>query len=167
MAFLDDDTVADSDWLAQLMLGYQDSNVVGVGGLADPIWPSQQPGWFPEEFLWVLGCSHRLRQVISGGLGFRCVSSFRVSHRVSLSQGSYLHAVYLYHRFLLSYRDVQELLFERGIEVSHKTVRAWCVRFRPDLTEALRHRKLRRGRTWHLDEVLSFSAVSHTGSGAP
>lgn len=58
VAFLDDDAVADSDWLAQLMLGYQAPTVVGVGGLADPIWPSQQPSWFPEEFLWVLGCSH-------------------------------------------------------------------------------------------------------------
>ena len=63
------------------------------------------------------------------------------------------YAVYLYHRFLLSYRDVQELLFERGIEVSHETVRAWCMRFGPDLAEALRHRKPRRGRSWHLDEM--------------
>ncbi len=63
------------------------------------------------------------------------------------------YAVYLYHRFLLSYRDVQELLFERGIEVSHETVRVWCAKFGPDLAEALRHRKPRRGRSWHLDEV--------------
>jgi putative transposase len=63
------------------------------------------------------------------------------------------HAVYLYHRFLLSYRDVQELLFKRGIDVSHETVRAWCARFGPDLAEALRHHKPRRGRTWHLDEM--------------
>ena len=63
------------------------------------------------------------------------------------------YAVYLYHRFVLSYRDVQELLFERGINVSHETVRAWCVKFGPDLAEALRHRKLRRGRSWHLDEM--------------
>ena len=63
------------------------------------------------------------------------------------------YAVYLYHRFLLSYRDVQELLFERGIEVSHETVRVWCAKFGPDLAEALRHRKPRRGRNWHLDEV--------------
>ena len=39
------------------------------------------------------------------------------------------HAVWLYHRFTLSYRDVQELLFQRGIDVSHKTGRAWCQRF--------------------------------------
>ncbi len=63
------------------------------------------------------------------------------------------YAVYLYHRFLLSYRDVQELLFERGINVSHETVRVWCAKFGPDMAEALRHRKPRRGRTWHLDEM--------------
>lgn len=63
------------------------------------------------------------------------------------------YAVYLYHRFLLSYRDVQELLFERGVNVSHETVRAWCSRFGPDMAEALKHRRSKRGRTWHLDEM--------------
>ena len=63
------------------------------------------------------------------------------------------YAVYLYHRFLLSYRDVQELLFERGIDVSHETVRAWCVRFGPDLAEALRQKKPRGGRSWRVDEM--------------
>lgn len=72
------------------------------------------------------------------------------------------YAVYLYHRFLLSYRDVQELLFKRGIDVSHETVRAWCARFGPDIAEALRHRKPRRGRTWHLDEMrVSLRGVTH------
>jgi putative transposase len=63
------------------------------------------------------------------------------------------YAIYLYHRFLLSYRDVQELLFERGVDISHETIRAWCVRFGPNLAEALRKRRLRRGRTWHLEGV--------------
>ncbi len=63
------------------------------------------------------------------------------------------YAVYLYHRFLLSQRDVQELLFERGIDVSHETIRAWCTKFGSYLAEALRHRKPRRGRSWHLDEM--------------
>jgi len=72
------------------------------------------------------------------------------------------YAVYLYHRVLLSYRDVQELLFERGIDVSHETIRAWCARFGSDLAEALRHRKPRRGRTWHLDEMrVVLSGVTH------
>jgi len=63
------------------------------------------------------------------------------------------YAVYLYHRFLLSYRDVQELLFERGVDVSHETVRAWCMRFGPDIAQALCRRKSRRGQNWHLDEM--------------
>lgn len=63
------------------------------------------------------------------------------------------YAVYLYHRFLLSYRDVQELLFERGIDVSHETVRAWCARFGANIAHALHRRKLTRGRSWHLDEM--------------
>lgn len=72
-------------------------------------------------------------------------------HRFPRSIISY--AIYLYHRFLLSYRDVQELLFERGVDVSHETVRAWCAKFGPDLAEALRHRRPRRGRNWHVDEM--------------
>ncbi len=72
------------------------------------------------------------------------------------------HAVYLYHRLRISYRDVQELLFKRGIEVSHETVRAWCGRFGPDLAEALRHRKCKRGRVWHLDEMrIVMGGVAH------
>jgi len=72
------------------------------------------------------------------------------------------YAVYLYHRFLLSYRDVQELLFERGIDVSHETVRVWCAKFGPDLAEALRHRKPRRSRSWHLDEMrVVMGGVTH------
>ncbi len=72
------------------------------------------------------------------------------------------YAVYLYHRFLLSYRDVQELLFKRGIDVSHETVRVWCAKFGPDLAEALRHRKPRRGRSWHLDEMrVVLGGVTH------
>lgn len=63
------------------------------------------------------------------------------------------HAVYLYHRLPISYRDVQELLFKRGVDVSHETVRAWCLKFGHDLDEALRQRKPRRGRVWHLDEM--------------
>ena len=76
------------------------------------------------------------------------------------------YAVYLYHRFLLSYRDVQELLFERGVSISHETVRVWCMKFGPALTEALGRRKTRRGQHWHLDEMHVVVERS-TGSGAP
>jgi len=72
------------------------------------------------------------------------------------------HAVYLYHRLPISYRDVQELLFKRGIDVSHETVRAWCVKFGPDLADTLRQRKARQGRVWHLDEMrIMLGGVTH------
>ena len=48
---------------------------------------------------------------------------------------------------------MQELLFERGVDISHEMVRAWCARFGPDIAEALRRHKPRRGRSWHLDEM--------------
>ena len=41
------------------------------------------------------------------------------------------HAIWLYHRFPLSYRDIQELLHQRGIQVSHETLREWCIKFGP------------------------------------
>ena len=63
------------------------------------------------------------------------------------------HAVWLYHRVALSLRDVEELLFERGIEVTYETVRAWVAKFGPPHAAELRKREARPGRRWHLDEV--------------
>ncbi|MGW2770242.1 IS6 family transposase [Streptomyces sp. NPDC001275] len=63
------------------------------------------------------------------------------------------HAVWLYHRLPLSYREVEELLFERGITVSYETVRAWCATFGPAYAGQLRRRQPRPGDRWHLDEV--------------
>ena len=72
------------------------------------------------------------------------------------------HAVWLYHHFPLSYRDVQELLHQRGIEVSHETLREWCIKFSALFAEGLRHREPRRGSRWHLDEVCtSVDGVRH------
>jgi len=63
------------------------------------------------------------------------------------------YALWLYHRFSLSQRDVQELLQERGLQVSHETLHQWNIKFAPLLTEKLRHRGPRRGSRWFLDEV--------------
>src|SRR5262249_57720937 len=63
------------------------------------------------------------------------------------------HAVWLYYRFLLSYRDVQELLAERGIAVSYETIRRWCRKFGPTFADGVRRRRPRPGDKWHLDEV--------------
>ncbi len=63
------------------------------------------------------------------------------------------HAVWLYFRFALSDRDVEELLAERGVIVTDETVRQWCRKFGQAYANALRRRRPRPGDTWHLDEV--------------
>ena len=63
------------------------------------------------------------------------------------------HAVWLYYRFSLSYRDVEELLAERGIVVSYETVRQWCLKFGQQYANQLRRRRAKPGDKWHLDEV--------------
>ncbi len=62
------------------------------------------------------------------------------------------HAVRLYLRFALSFRDVEELLAERGVQVSYETIRRWVTKFGAQYADELRKRE-RRGRTWHLDEM--------------
>jgi len=63
------------------------------------------------------------------------------------------HCVWLYHRFPLSFREVEEMMLERGIVVSHETIRAWCAKFGQTYANALRRRRPRPGDKWHLDEV--------------
>src|SRR6201997_4794310 len=63
------------------------------------------------------------------------------------------HAVWLYFRFSLSFRDVEELLAQRGIVVTYETVRQWCLKFGQTSANELRRRRPRCGDTWHLDEV--------------
>ena len=63
------------------------------------------------------------------------------------------HCVWLYHRFPLSFRDVQELMLERGVDVSYQTIRAGCDRFGPQYANQLRRRGRWLGDKWHLDEV--------------
>jgi putative transposase len=63
------------------------------------------------------------------------------------------YAVWLYFRFTLSFRDVQEILFERGIHVSNEAVRLWCQKFGTAFASELKRRERKPGRTWHLDEV--------------
>ena len=63
------------------------------------------------------------------------------------------HAVRLYLRFALSCRDIEELLAERGVTVSHETVRRWVAKFGAQYADELRRRESKSGRTWHLDEM--------------
>ena len=63
------------------------------------------------------------------------------------------HAVWLYFRFALSYRDVEDLLAERGIDASYETVRRWALKFGRAYAERIRRARPRPSGRWHLDEV--------------
>src|SRR3954449_6120 len=72
------------------------------------------------------------------------------------------HAVWLYFRFALSYRDVEELLAERGVILTYETIRQWCQKFGQLYANDLRRRRPRPGDKWHLDEVfVSINGVQH------
>src|ERR1700732_5092216 len=72
------------------------------------------------------------------------------------------HAVWLYHVFSLSLRDVELLLVERGIVVSYETVRRWCKKFGESFAKRLRRRRPRPGDKWYLDEVfIRIGGVQH------
>jgi putative transposase len=62
-------------------------------------------------------------------------------------------AVWLYHRFSLSFREVEDLLAERGITVSYEAIRQWCLKFGPRYARSLKRCQGRLGDTWHLDEL--------------
>ena len=63
------------------------------------------------------------------------------------------HAVWLYVRLTLSYRDVEDLLAERGLDISYETVRRWVLKFGPLFARELRRRRQRPTTRWHLDEM--------------
>ena len=82
------------------------------------------------------------------------------------------HAIWLYLRFTLSYRDVEELLAERGVEISYETVRRWVLKFGPLIARKLRQGRPRPSARWHLDEMVVriagkrmylWRAVDHEG----
>jgi putative transposase len=64
------------------------------------------------------------------------------------------HAVWLYLRFTLSYRDVEDLLAERGLGVSYETVRRWVGKFGPAIARNLRQLRCKPSSRWHLDEMV-------------
>ena len=79
IAFLDDDAAAAPDWVAHLLDAYRDPDVLGVGGGVVPEWRAPRPDWFPDEFLWVVGCSYEglpttraeIRNPIGANMSFR------------------------------------------------------------------------------------------------
>lgn len=81
IAFIDDDAVADVNWLENIIKNYEDPDVVSVGGLIRPLWEKGSPAWFPEELNWVVGCSYKglpeNRACVRNPIG--CNMSFRKS----------------------------------------------------------------------------------------
>lgn len=72
------------------------------------------------------------------------------------------YTVWLYYRFSLSFRDVEELLAQRGMVVTYEAVRQWCLKFGQTYANELRHRRTTCGDKWHLDEVvLTLRAQKH------
>ena len=66
IAFLDDDAMAEPDWLLRLSRHCEEQQVLGAGGAVEPLWLSGRPDWFPEEFYWVVGCTYSgLPEVLS------------------------------------------------------------------------------------------------------
>src|SRR5450432_218616 len=71
------------------------------------------------------------------------------------------HAVWLYLRFTLSFRDVEDLLAERGLDISYESVRRWVTKFGPQFVRELRNRRPRPTLRWHLDEMVVSIAGRH------
>lgn len=79
IAFIDEDAVAAPDWLEHLCAGFETRAVIGVGGSIQPQWSAGRPGWFPQEFDWVVGCTYTglptqrqpIRNLIGCNMAFR------------------------------------------------------------------------------------------------
>src|ERR1700694_1117834 len=71
------------------------------------------------------------------------------------------HAIWLYLRFTLSYRDVEELLAERGLDISYESVRSWVLKFGPVIARALRRCRPQPSDRWYLDEMVVRIAGKH------
>jgi len=79
VAFLDDDAVAEPQWLESMLAVYGQESVIGVGGTIEPLWNDGRPAWFPEEFAWVVGCTYTglpdtptaVRNVFGANMSFR------------------------------------------------------------------------------------------------
>jgi glycosyltransferase involved in cell wall biosynthesis len=92
LAFLDDDAIAEPDWVEKLAACYTSPNIVGVGGKIEPLWSVAPPSWFPSEFNWVIGCTYQgmptkntpVRNIIGANMSVRrdillSVGGFRAS----------------------------------------------------------------------------------------
>ena len=109
--------------------------------------------------------SHKAHKKVLSGLNAEDVFRLFLQHtpRIRTSVSRYhrhrlpveiiSHCVWLYFRFALSFRDVEEMLAMRGVSLSYETVREWCLKFGQTYANGLRHKSPRPGDRGHLDEV--------------
>jgi glycosyltransferase involved in cell wall biosynthesis len=79
VAFIDDDAVAEKDWIKKIIDNLQNEDIVGIGGKISPQWENNRPSWFPEEIDWTVGCTykglpeerHYIRNPIGCNMAFR------------------------------------------------------------------------------------------------
>ena len=70
--------------------------------------------------------------------------------------------MWLYFRFSVSFRDVEEMVAARGVAVSYETIRCWCDKFGKAYADGISRRRARTGDRWHLDEVfLKINGITH------
>ena len=114
--------------------------ITGAGGT---LGTALSTSW-PRRSKWVDSCDTRVMTTDTAAPSYK---GFRFPQEIIS------HAVWLYFRFCLSYRDVEELLAERGVVVTYETVRQWCLKFGQQYANQLRRRRAQPGDKWHLDEV--------------
>lgn len=87
IAYIDSDAIADKNWISTLNKGYNNKNILAVGGKAIPLWEQNKPKWFPDEFLWLVGCTHKYHPqnntVIRNNFG--CNMSFKKEILIELN----------------------------------------------------------------------------------
>src|ERR1700704_4261897 len=80
-------------------------------------------------------------------------TSISLYHRHRFPAEIISHCVWLFFRFSLSFRDVEEMMASRGVSLTYETVREWSLKFGQTYANCLRHRSPKPGDRWHLDEV--------------
>lgn len=82
IAFIDDDAIADRDWISNLIQCYKNPKVIGVGGQMKPLWISGRVTWIPEEFYWTMGCSYKSQKNITHSVRSNFGSNMSFRHTV-------------------------------------------------------------------------------------
>lgn len=89
LAFLDDDAVADEQWLAALSVAYDEAATLGAGGPVLPLWRADRPRWFTDEFNWVVGCTWAGMEGAGGAIRNPIGANFSVRRDVILAVGGF------------------------------------------------------------------------------